>query len=81
MLPFLNPALGASQEWSAVEGIEKESLVRKRTRFRLVLSVQLLQKSAAVEVDAWSIEPAPRHERPGSAKSFSLIPRPEARAW
>lgn len=36
-----------------IEGI----LVRKKSFYRLVLSVELLQKSIAVEIDAWMIEP------------------------
>ena len=62
-----------------LEGLEG-ILVRNKKQFRLVLSVQLLQKSAAVEVDAWSVERAPRHERPGGASSFTLNPCPCAQA-
>jgi transcription antitermination factor NusG len=39
----------------ALEGIEG-ILVRKKNSFRLVLSVELLMKSVAVEVDAWAVE-------------------------
>lgn len=38
-----------------LEGIEGV-LVRKKNGFRLVLSVEMLQKSAAVEIDAFSVE-------------------------
>jgi len=38
-----------------LEGI----LVRKKNDFRLVLSVELLGRSAAVEVDVWMVEPSP----------------------
>jgi transcription antitermination factor NusG len=41
---------------AGVEGI----LVRKKNQWRLVVSVELLQKSVAVEVDASSVERAPR---------------------
>jgi len=77
--PFLNCGDWVRVKNGPLEGIEG-ILVRKKKQFRLVLSVQLLQKSAAVEVDAWSIERAPRHEQHSSAKSFSLTPCPEARA-
>jgi transcription antitermination factor NusG len=77
--PFLNCGDWVRIKNGPLEGIAG-ILVRKKKQFRLVLSVQLLQKSAAVEVDAWSIERAPRHEQHGSAKSFSLTPCPEARA-
>jgi len=42
-----------------LEGIEGV-LVRKKNGFRLVLSVDMLQKSAAVEIDAFSVERVPR---------------------
>jgi transcription antitermination factor NusG len=77
--PFLNCGDWVRIKNGPLEGIAG-ILVRKKKQFRLVLLVQLLQKSAAVEVDAWSIERAPRHEQHGSAKSFSLTPCPEARA-
>ena len=73
--PFLNCGEWVRVKDGPLEGLEG-ILVRKKSQFRLVLSVQLLQKSAAVEVDAWSIERAPRHERPGSAPSFPLAPCP-----
>jgi transcription antitermination factor NusG len=57
---------------AGIEGI----LVRNKKQFRLVLSVQLLQKSAAVEVDAWAVERAPRHNRLTPASSGALHPSP-----
>jgi|SRR3984893_11547801 transcription antitermination factor NusG len=39
-----------------IEGI----LIRKKSSYRLVLSAELLQKSIAVEVDAFSVEPLSR---------------------
>ena len=71
--PFLNCGDWVRVKDGPLEGIEG-ILVRKKGQFRLVLSVQLLQKSAAVEVDAWSIERAPRHKQLGSARSFTLTP-------
>ena len=73
--PFLKCGDWVRVKDGPLEGIEG-ILVRNKKQFRLVLSVQLLQKSAAVEVDAWSVERAPRHERPGSASSFTLHPCP-----
>ena len=73
--PFLNCGDWVRVKDSPLEGIEG-ILVRKKGQFRLVLSVQLLQKSAAVEVDAWSIERAPRHKQHGSASCFALNPCP-----
>jgi len=61
--PFL-----ASRDWVRVksgplEGIEGV-LVRRKNHYRLVLSVELLQKSAAVEVDVSVVERIanPRHQ-------------------
>jgi transcription antitermination factor NusG len=71
--PFLNCGDWVRVKDGPLEGIEG-ILVRNKKQFRLVLSVQLLQKSAAVEVDAWSIERAPRHKQLGSARSFTLTP-------
>jgi transcription antitermination factor NusG len=45
-----------------IEGI----LVRKKNLFRLVLSVEMLQKSVAVEVDAATVESVVRHEAAGT---------------
>lgn len=36
-----------------IEGI----LVRKKSSYRLILSAELLQKSIAIEIDAWDVEP------------------------
>ncbi len=60
-----------------LEGIEG-TLVRDKKQFRLVLSVQLLQKSAVVEVDAWSVERAPRPEQRESERSCSFDTCPRA---
>ena len=73
--PFLKCGDWVRVKDGPLEGIEG-ILVRHKKQYRLVLSVQLLQKSAAVEVNAWSVERAPRHERPGSATSFTLTPCP-----
>jgi len=44
-----------------LEGIEA-ILVRNRGKFRLVLSVELVHKSATVEVDAWAVERVQRRK-------------------
>jgi transcription antitermination factor NusG len=77
--PFLNCGDWVRIKDGPLEGIEG-ILVRKKTQFRLVLSVQLLQQSAAVEVDAWAIERAPRHTQPASAGGLTLAPCPYASA-
>jgi len=69
--PFLKCGDWVRVKGGPLEGIEG-ILVRNKSQFRLVLSVQLLQKSAAVEVDAWSAERAPRPERPRSESPFIL---------
>jgi transcription antitermination factor NusG len=73
--PFLKCGDWVRVKAGPLEGIEG-ILVRNKKQFRLVLSVQLLQKSAAVEVDAWAVERAPRHQQPGSASSYTLNPCP-----
>lgn len=70
--PFLK-----SGDWVRVidgplEGIEGV-LVRKKNRTRLVLSVELLEKSAAVEVDACMVERVPPRRSPEI--TFGAIPR------
>jgi transcription antitermination factor NusG len=58
-----------------LEGLEG-ILVRHKGQFRLVLSVLLLQKSVAVEVDAWRVERAPKLAWHGAGKSFTCDSRP-----
>jgi transcription antitermination factor NusG len=48
-----------------IEGI----LIRKKSASRLILSAQLLEKSVAVEVDAFSIEPLPHRLAAGPLPS------------
>ena len=54
-----------------LEGLEG-ILVRNKNRFRLVLSVDLVEKSVAVEVDAWMVDRAPKHERREAGPSLTL---------
>jgi transcription antitermination factor NusG len=56
-----------------IEGI----LIRKKSSFRLILSAELLQKSIAVEVDAFSVEPLPKGTPAGlelSSRSLRSVP-------
>jgi transcription antitermination factor NusG len=73
--PFLKCGDWVRVKRGRLEGIEG-ILVRNKKQFRLVLSVQLLQKSVAVEVDAWMVERAPRPEWRGTGRSFTFEPRP-----
>ena len=62
-----------------IEGI----LVRKKNSFRLILSAQLLEKSVAVEVNAFGIEPLPHRIATGSLSSTwmqsAFLPQPNRR--
>lgn len=53
--PFIKCGDWVRVKSGPLEGIEGV-LVRKKNNFRLVLSVEMLQKSAAVEIDAFSVE-------------------------
>jgi transcription antitermination factor NusG len=72
--PFLKCGDWVRVKCGPLEGIEGV-LVRHKGRSRLVLSVELVQKSAAVEVDAWVVERVPRPERCGFALSSTFHPR------
>jgi transcription antitermination factor NusG len=53
-----------------IEGI----LIRKKSSFRLILSAELLQKSIAVEVDAFSVEPVAQRIPAGNVWSSLSLP-------
>lgn len=57
--PFLKCGDRVRVKSGPLEGLEG-ILVRKKTLFRLVLSVEMLNQSAAVEVDASAVEPVSR---------------------
>jgi transcription antitermination factor NusG len=59
--PFLKCGDRVRVKSGSLEGIEG-ILVRKKNSIRLVLSVELLMQSVAVEVDAWLVEPVSRHQ-------------------
>ena len=58
-----------------VEGI----LIRKKGSYRLILSAELLGKSIAVEIDAFSVKPIPRPANAGI--SLPAQPEPFAQHW
>jgi transcription antitermination factor NusG len=60
--PFLKCGDWVRVKSGPLEGLEGV-LVRHKSQFRLVLSVELVQKSVAVEVDAWAVERVPRPQR------------------
>jgi transcription antitermination factor NusG len=60
--PFLKCGDWVRVNGGPLQGLEG-ILVRNKNQFRLVLSVDLVQKSVAVEVDAWMVDPAPRARR------------------
>jgi transcription antitermination factor NusG len=62
--PFLKCGDWVRVKAGPLEGLEG-ILVRSKNQSRLVLSVELVQKSVAVEVDAWLVERVPRCNRPG----------------
>jgi len=53
-----------------IEGI----LIRKKSSFRLILSAELLQKSIAVEVDAFGVEPLSHRTLAGPLSSTGQLP-------
>jgi len=75
--PFLECGDRVRVKCGALEGIEG-ILVRKKNRFRLVLSVELLEKSVAFEVDAFTVE---RVSRPQGTASGWPSTVASTRAW
>jgi hypothetical protein len=53
-----------------LEGI----LVRKKNQFRLVLSVEMLAKSVAVEIDAMDVEPVTKRVQEDQYPGFFVPP-------
>lgn len=54
--PFLKCGERVRVKWGSLEGVEG-ILVRKKNLFRLVLSVDMMAQSVAVEIDASDVEP------------------------
>lgn len=73
--PFLKVGDWVRVKAGPLEGLEG-ILVRNKNQFRLVLSVELVQKSVAVEVDAWMVDRASRPEPRQSGRPFALDPCP-----
>ena len=72
--PFLKCGDWVRVKCGPLEGIEG-ILVRTKNQYRLVLSVELVQQSVAVEVDVWAVERVQRLERRWSARSFDSCPQ------
>jgi transcription antitermination factor NusG len=64
--PFLRCGDRVRVKAGALAGIEG-ILIRKKSSYRLILSAELLQKSIAVEVDAFSVEPVSPRTGVGAA--------------
>jgi transcription antitermination factor NusG len=82
--PFLKCGDRVRVRAGPLEGIEG-ILVRKKNLFRLVLSVEMLQKSVAVEVDVTAVESVrklgmPRPHTPSLMAEAKGRPRPPAQA-
>jgi len=75
--PFLKCGDWVRVKSGPLEGLEG-ILVRYKRQFRLVLSVQLIQKSVAVEVDVWMVERVPKPEGRGTGHAFTFESRPSA---
>ncbi len=72
--PFLRCGDWVRVKSGPLEGVEG-ILVRKKNRFRLVLSVELLEKSVAVEVDSFAVERVvERKSRAASKWSAGALP-------
>ena len=71
--PFLKCGDWVRVKAGPLEGLEG-ILVRDKNQSRLVLSVELVQKSVAVEVDAWLVERVPRRNQPALKCSSVLHP-------
>jgi len=63
--PYLTVGRRVRVRSGSVAGLEG-ILLRRKQKFRVVLSIQLIQRSVAIEVDEADIEPAP-YTRTGSA--------------
>src|SRR6516162_5821757 len=77
--PFLKCGDWVRVKSGPLQGIEG-ILVRKKNLFRLVLSVEMLQKSVAVEVDVTAVEGVARHEV-AHVQVPRVVAQAKARPW
>jgi transcription antitermination factor NusG len=78
--PFLKCGDWVRVRGGPLEGLEG-ILVRGKSQSRLVISVELVQKSVAVEVDAWLVERVPRRDQAGFSRPYLPIPPIAPRVW
>ena len=78
--PFLNSGDRVRVVCGPLEGIEG-ILLRKKNAFRLVLSVEMLRKSVAVEVDAWMVERSSVGNRSPVDFACERSPRAACSVW
>jgi len=76
--PFLRCGDRVRVKSGPLEGLEG-ILVRKKNLFRLVLSVEFLEKSVALEIDAWAVERITRPKADEPPRGLAM-PGP-ARNW
>jgi transcription antitermination factor NusG len=77
--PFLKCGDRVRVRSGPLQGIEG-ILVRKKNLFRLVLSVEMLQKSVAVEVDVTTVESIGKHEV-ARAQTQRVVSEANGRPW
>lgn len=75
--PFLKCGDRVRVVHGPLEGVEG-ILVRKKNLFRLVLSVEILARSAAVEIDVSDVEPVPVPSRQSAVRTERSSSLPEA---
>ena len=77
--PFLKCGDRIRVKSGPLQGIEG-ILVRKKNLFRLVLSVEMLQKSVAVEVDVTTVESVAKHEV-AHTHTLRVVAEAKGRPW
>ena len=74
--PYLKCGMQVRVKWGPLEGVQG-ILIRKKNMFRLILSVDMLAQSVAVEVNASDVEPC---AAPATASLVSPYPLARIRA-
>jgi transcription antitermination factor NusG len=77
--PFLKCGDRVRVKFGPLQGVEG-ILVRKKNLYRLVLSVEMLQKSVAVEFDVTDVESASKHEA-ALAQTPRVVAEGKGRSW